>query len=354
MQRALLNWPQPHGRSIGRSLLADLEPLGATVDDVEVFTAGLEITVARRPDGSEVVQRIRGDREDVFSRGFICPKGSTLKQLHEDPDRLRTPMIKRDGEHVPATWEEAWAEIGRQSMVAAAGLPLTVHNRTAAVAEKIVERIVERVERTRERERLPDRRKGYTQKASDRLGVPIEILWRRVGGKPDLKPEASSKEGQTGPKLVLRQLANRSHTAIAEVVNVIDFDGFAVVLDEQSAELMAGATLDYLTLETGEGFEITNPASDPGWEDPLHQRVQQVIDEKVLPVVGAHGGWVELDRIEGDTAYVSLGGGCQGCSSAGFTLSAGIEQAICQEIEEIEHVVDVTDHEAGEQPFYQD
>ncbi len=72
-----------------------------------------------------------------------------------------------------------------------------------------------------------------------------------------------------------------------------------------------------------------------------------MIDEKVLPVVGAHGGWVELDRIEGDTAYVSLGGGCQGCSSAGFTLSAGIEQAICQEIDEIEHVVDVTDHEAG-------
>jgi len=134
----------------------------------------------------------------------------------------------------------------------------------------------------------------------------------------------------------------------------VDFDGFCVVLDVQSAELMDGATLDYLSLETGEGFEINNPASDPGWEDPLHQKVQEVIDEKVLPVVGAHGGWVELDRVEGDTAYVSLGGGCQGCSSAGFTLSAGIEQAICQEIDEIEHVVDITDHEAGQQPFYQE
>ncbi len=132
----------------------------------------------------------------------------------------------------------------------------------------------------------------------------------------------------------------------------VDFDGFCVVLDVQTAEHMAGATLDYLSLPTGEGFEINNPASDPGWEDPLCQRVQQVIDEKVLPVVGAHGGWVELDRVEGDTAYVSLGGGCQGCSSAGFTLSAGIEQAICHEIDEIEHVVDVTDHHAGQEPFY--
>lgn len=52
---------------------------------------GLEITIARDEDGFERVQRIRGDMDDVFSHGFICPKGSTLKQLHDDPDRLRTP-----------------------------------------------------------------------------------------------------------------------------------------------------------------------------------------------------------------------------------------------------------------------
>ena len=59
-------------------------------------TCGLEITVQRRPRSC----RIRGDRDDVFTHGFICPKGSTLKQLHEDPDRLRTPLVKRDGAHV--------------------------------------------------------------------------------------------------------------------------------------------------------------------------------------------------------------------------------------------------------------
>jgi Fe/S biogenesis protein NfuA len=134
----------------------------------------------------------------------------------------------------------------------------------------------------------------------------------------------------------------------------IDFDEFEIVIDPQTAKLMEGATLDYIVVAEGEGFEIDNPAADPGWEDPLYQKVQKVIDEKVLPVVGAHGGWVELDRIEDDTAFVSLGGGCQGCASAGFTLSAGIEQAICQEVDEIEKVVDVTDHAAGEQPFYED
>ena len=60
--------------------------------------------------------RIRGDKDDVFSHGFICPKGSTLKQLHEDPDRLRKPMVKRDGVHVEVTWDEAWKEVERGLM----------------------------------------------------------------------------------------------------------------------------------------------------------------------------------------------------------------------------------------------
>ena len=55
-------------------------------------TCGLEISLR-----DDAVVRIRGDRDDVFSRGFICPKGSTLKQLDADPDRVRQPLIKRDG-----------------------------------------------------------------------------------------------------------------------------------------------------------------------------------------------------------------------------------------------------------------
>ena len=74
-------------------------------------TCGLEITLKPDGVGGEAVQRIRGDMNDVFSKGFICPKGSTLKHLHEDPDRLRVPMAKRDGVHVEVTWEEAWSEI---------------------------------------------------------------------------------------------------------------------------------------------------------------------------------------------------------------------------------------------------
>ena len=60
--------------------------------------------------GSEVVS-VRGDAEDVFSRGFLCPKSQGLKQLHDDPDRLTRPLVRRDGELVEASWEEAFAAV---------------------------------------------------------------------------------------------------------------------------------------------------------------------------------------------------------------------------------------------------
>jgi len=71
---------------------------------------GLEITVHKSSAG-ETIGRIRGDQEDVFSHGYICPKGSTLKDLHTDPDRLRKPLIKRNGVHVEVEWDEAWSEV---------------------------------------------------------------------------------------------------------------------------------------------------------------------------------------------------------------------------------------------------
>ena len=70
---------------------------------------GLEITVR----GDQVV-RIRGDRDDPFSKGFICPKGSTLKQLHEDPDRLTRPRIRTAEGWKDASWDEAFEEIARR------------------------------------------------------------------------------------------------------------------------------------------------------------------------------------------------------------------------------------------------
>ncbi|MDX1889850.1 molybdopterin-dependent oxidoreductase [Mycolicibacterium sp. 050158] len=71
-------------------------------------TCGLTLTV---DDDAGVVVGARGDREDVFSAGFICPKGASFPELDNDPDRLTRPLVRRDGELVEVGWDEAFAAV---------------------------------------------------------------------------------------------------------------------------------------------------------------------------------------------------------------------------------------------------
>jgi anaerobic selenocysteine-containing dehydrogenase len=72
-------------------------------------TCGLRIEL----DGDRVVS-VRGDDADVLSGGFICPKGVALGELHTDPDRLRTPLVRRDGKLTPSSWDDAFDEVARR------------------------------------------------------------------------------------------------------------------------------------------------------------------------------------------------------------------------------------------------
>ncbi|MFF7884948.1 molybdopterin oxidoreductase family protein [Streptomyces sp. NPDC007896] len=69
-------------------------------------TCGLTLTI----EGTRVTGA-RGDRDDVFSKGFICPKGASFGAADGDPDRLRTPLVRTDGELREATWQEAFDAI---------------------------------------------------------------------------------------------------------------------------------------------------------------------------------------------------------------------------------------------------
>ena len=140
-------------------------------------------------------------------------------------------------------------------------------------------------------------------------------------------------------------------------------DDLAVVLREEDRDKLLGATLDRRgDLETG-GIFVDNPNSpspavgvqvEPDdLSGDVAQRVLQVLDRQINPQIARHGGRAELVAVEEPTAYLRLGGGCQGCGMANVTLRQGIEVAIKQAVPEITEVVDVTDHASGTNPYFE-
>ncbi|HUH07536.1 MAG TPA: NifU family protein [Egibacteraceae bacterium] len=143
---------------------------------------------------------------------------------------------------------------------------------------------------------------------------------------------------------------------------VQDEDDVAVVIPRSSIDALRGATLDREgDLETG-GIFLDNPNSPSpvvgtrptgDLSGPVSQRVLQLLDEHINPSIASHGGSAELVAVEEGTAYLRLSGGCQGCGMASVTLTQGIEVAIRDAVPEITSVVDVTDHAAGENPYFE-
>lgn len=79
--------------------------------------------------------------------------------------------------------------------------------------------------------------------------------------------------------------------------------------------------------------------------------IEEILNEQVRPALAAHGGNIELIDIDNSKVFVKLTGGCQGCSSSNATLKDGIERLLKQKFPEIDEVIDLTDHDSGENPY---
>jgi Fe/S biogenesis protein NfuA len=145
-------------------------------------------------------------------------------------------------------------------------------------------------------------------------------------------------------------LVLEGETYVDDIVE--DGGDFRLFLDPQSAEWLDGTTVDFVSDLSGSGFKIDNPNSTAAWDDPIAEHVQRVLDERITPTVASHGGWVDLVAVKDGTAYIEMGGGCQGCGMSHVTLSQGIEAAILDGVPEITKVVDATDHAGGSNPYY--
>jgi Fe/S biogenesis protein NfuA len=181
-----------------------------------------------------------------------------------------------------------------------------------------------------------------TEPDADRLGLRLEII-----SKPgedfqyDLSFDVVTKAAFTDEV--------RTHTGEGITLKVI--------IPASSMDLLEGATLDHTS---GAGLVIRNPNKPqaPTVEglvrtDELSAEVEALITAEVNPALAAHGGFVTYvgHDTEG-TAYLTMGGGCHGCSMSRMTMLDGVQTMIVEAIPAIERVRDLTDHTSGENPYY--
>lgn len=133
----------------------------------------------------------------------------------------------------------------------------------------------------------------------------------------------------------------------------------SIMIPAASVENLTGATLDLPSNPMQGGLVIRNPnkpdllgGQDLELSGPLADKLQQLLDRHINPSLAAHGGFASLVRVEETVAYISMGGGCQGCAMSAATLREGITAMINQALPEVTQVIDVTDHDAGENPYY--
>jgi Fe/S biogenesis protein NfuA len=145
---------------------------------------------------------------------------------------------------------------------------------------------------------------------------------------------------------------------------VFEQDDLTVVVPRGSIPALRGATLDLSRDLLKPGLSLDNPnrptsPASPDIDDgPLdlsgtvEERVVLVLERRINPSIAGHGGRADLVSVDGGTVSLRLSGGCQGCGMAAATLRNGIEVRLREAIPEITEIIDVTDHQAGADPYY--
>jgi Fe/S biogenesis protein NfuA len=171
----------------------------------------------------------------------------------------------------------------------------------------------------------------------DRLGVRIEIL---------------SDEGTEFTYDLSFQIVTKSD--ITDIIR--STNGLKVIVPAKDVVNLEGATLDYEL----DGLVLRNPnrprpvqLGTLTIDDELAGTVREVIDAEVNPALAAHGGYITFVGHDGEgRAYVTMGGGCHGCSMSRMTMLQGVQTMIKDAVPGIDKVIDATDHSTGENPFY--
>jgi Fe/S biogenesis protein NfuA len=181
-----------------------------------------------------------------------------------------------------------------------------------------------------------------TEPDADRLGLRLEII---------SKPGEDFQYDLSFDVVTKAEFTDEVRTHTGEGITL------KVIIPASSLDLLEGATLDHTA---GAGLVIRNPNKPqaPTVEglvrtDELSAEVEALITAEVNPALAAHGGFVTYvgHDTEG-TAFLTMGGGCHGCSMSRMTMLDGVQTMIVEAIPAIERVRDLTDHTSGENPYY--
>lgn len=134
-------------------------------------------------------------------------------------------------------------------------------------------------------------------------------------------------------------------------------DGLKIIVPADSVESLRGAVLDHTE---SQGLVIRNPNSPAPLRvegltsgDELSAEIEALIAAEVNPALAAHGGFVTFVGHDGEgTAYLTMGGGCHGCSMSKATMLDGVQTMLVEAIDAVVAVRDLTDHSSGANPYY--
>lgn len=140
----------------------------------------------------------------------------------------------------------------------------------------------------------------------------------------------------------------------------IAYADFEAYIEAKSIPYLQDALIDYNKDRFGGQLTFRAPNSkvpQVGKDASLEERINYVLQAEINPGLAAHGGHVMLiDLYEepetGQVAVLKFGGGCQGCSAVDMTLKQGVEATLKQQIPELMHVVDDTDHSVRTNAYF--
>ncbi|MAZ78299.1 MAG: Fe-S biogenesis protein NfuA [Legionellaceae bacterium] len=138
----------------------------------------------------------------------------------------------------------------------------------------------------------------------------------------------------------------------------IGYDGFMLYVDAKSLPYLQDTFIDFKQdgLNGELIVETPNLKSSGKLDDsmPISSQVQFLLDTEINPSVASHGGFISLVAVTAENVVkLRFGGGCQGCGMANVTLKQGVEKTLLEKIPAIKAIEDVTDHEGGQNPYYQ-